>query len=121
MNSKINVLYIDDEPLNLDIFKISLNRYCNVFTANSGKEGLKFLKNNPYITHVISDFKMPGMDGIEFITIAKTSFPRKQYYILSGYHLNPEFTDAIQQNVISEYFEKPLEINKILRAMSIKE
>ena len=75
MSEKITILYVDDEELNLELFKINFNKEYNVITAESGKKGLEMLFAFPEIKIVISDMRMPGMSGIEFISIAKREYP----------------------------------------------
>lgn len=119
MDEKITVLYVDDEPINLDIFRLSLRNYCDVLTAESGDAGLHILNNEDGIKHVITDFKMPGMDGLEFIKLAKNEHPDIKFYILSGFNLTPKFSDALHQKIIVDFFEKPIDFNKILRALKV--
>jgi len=68
----ITVLYVDDEPINLELFKMSFRRVFNVIVAESGPQGLEVLQNTNGIKAVISDMKMPNMSGLEFIQKAVT-------------------------------------------------
>ena len=71
-NQKTTILYVDDEEINLFIFEQTFQDDYKVFTANSGEEGLKQLDNHAEsILVVISDMRMPNMNGVEFITQAK--------------------------------------------------
>ncbi|EHQ36123.1 PAS domain S-box protein [Methanoplanus limicola] len=67
-NSIISLLYVDDEPMLLDVGKIYIERFGNfsVTTALDAKEGLN-LSNEQNFDCIISDYQMPGMDGIEFL------------------------------------------------------
>ena len=63
------ILLVDDEPDILLSIKVLLERSpmgLEVVTASSGAEGLEVLRSRE-VDLVISDFKMPGMDGIEFL------------------------------------------------------
>jgi len=113
MNSNISILYVDDEPINLMMFQIGFERKFKVKTAESGFEGLKYLKSNPEIQIVISDMKMPGMNGIEFIKQAKNDFPYISFYILTGFEITDEITKAINEKLILKYFRKPLDLKAI--------
>ncbi|MBT4703936.1 MAG: response regulator, partial [Flavobacteriales bacterium] len=65
MDDAVNVLYVDDEQTNLFSFKASFRKDFNVFTAETGAEGLEILQNE--VIHIaISDQRMPEMSGIEF-------------------------------------------------------
>ena len=60
------ILYVDDEPENLRIFELTFRREFSIVTATSGEEGLEILRDRP-IALVLSDHRMPGMTGTEFL------------------------------------------------------
>jgi two-component system, response regulator, stage 0 sporulation protein F len=107
------ILYVDDEIINLDLFRINFRNTNKVLTAENGLSGLKVLEDNPDVSIVISDMKMPGMNGIEFINQAILHWPDIQYYILTGFDITPEIEDALQQHIIHHYFQKPLNIQEL--------
>lgn len=113
MNDKATILYIDDEPLNIMLFTVNFKKQFNVITGTSGVEGLQLLEKNPDIKSVISDMKMPGMNGIEFITKAKNIYPNINYYILTGYDITPEMQGALNKKLINQYFSKPVNFKEI--------
>jgi two-component system, response regulator, stage 0 sporulation protein F len=113
MTPGIAILYVDDEPINLMLFEQLFRRKHTVLTANSGFGGLEVLKENPEVDVIISDMKMPGMNGIEFIRQAKIFFPLKLFYILTGYGITPEIQQAIESGLISKYFQKPFNMSEI--------
>jgi len=117
MNTGITILYVDDEPINTMIFAANFKRNYIVLTAGSGFEGLDILKSNPEISIVISDMKMPEMNGIQFITKAKMGFPNIRFFILSGYELTPEIVDALDNKLILKYFKKPFNLREIETAI----
>lgn len=80
------VLLVDDEQkilssLTRELFEMEI---CDVVTAQSGAEGLEVIKNNPNIMVIISDYHMPGMDGIQFLTEASKISPDSTRIILTG-------------------------------------
>jgi two-component system, response regulator, stage 0 sporulation protein F len=113
MNQLSTILYIDDEPLNLMLFEINFKRDYKVISAENGEEGLEKLRSNPDIKVVISDMKMPGMNGIEFVTKAKADYPQLRYYILTGYDITKDIAEAINEKLIVKCFRKPFEIKEI--------
>lgn len=118
MSEKCTVLYVDDEPINLQLFKLLLGDKYNVITAISGEQGLEMLEKNSQITVVFSDMKMPEMNGLEFITTAKEKYSNLRYYILTGYEITDEITNAIQENIILKYLKKPFNIKEIENAIN---
>jgi two-component system, response regulator, stage 0 sporulation protein F len=113
MNEKKILLYVDDEPINLKLFALNFKNKFNVLTAESGAEGYELLKNNPETSVVISDMKMPGMNGIEFIRLAKKDFPEISYFILTGFDITEEIADALNERLIHKYFRKPFNMKDI--------
>lgn len=110
---KTKILYVDDEPINLQLFEINFrNDYC-VLTAESGFKGLEILKSEPEILLVISDMKMPGMNGIEFIKIAKQEYPNILFYILTGFEITEEIEGALNEELILKYFHKPFDMKEL--------
>ena len=113
MENKITLLYVDDEILNLTLFKHNFKKNYNVLTAESGEDGLKILKENQDISVVISDMKMPGINGVEFVRKAKNNFPDISYYILTGFDINDEIANALNEKIIEKYFRKPFNKKEI--------
>ncbi len=118
MDELVSILYVDDEPMNLMLFNINFKKKYNVITALSGEEGLEKLAENSQIRVVISDMKMPGMNGIEFIFQAKKNYPNIIFYILTGYDITSEIAQALKDKLINQYFSKPFNIEEIDRAIS---
>jgi two-component system, response regulator, stage 0 sporulation protein F len=110
---KLTILYVDDEPINLMVFTKVFERKFQVLTAESGFKGLDVLKENPHIELIISDMKMPRMNGIEFITEAKALYPHIHYYILTGYEITSQIQDALANGLIIKYFRKPFNMMEI--------
>jgi response regulator RpfG family c-di-GMP phosphodiesterase len=117
MNSKTKVLYVDDEFINLQLFEINFSNKFEILTAHSGNEALILLDKNPDTRVVLSDMKMPNMNGIEFILKAKEKHSEKDYFILSGFDLNEEIHQALESNLILNYFRKPFNLIEIETAI----
>ncbi|MFY0686533.1 MAG: response regulator [Cyclobacteriaceae bacterium] len=117
-NKQVTILYVDDEEMNLFIFKKAFEKYYHVITATSGHEGLEKLKeyHNDIIV-VISDMRMPQMNGVEFITKAREEFSNIVYFILTGFSYDEHIYQALNDNLIHEFFTKPFDTNKIRNAI----
>ncbi len=113
MVTKKKLLYVDDEDINLELFKIVFKNKFIVLTAKSGSLGLQQLENNKDVCIVISDMKMPGMNGIEFIKTAKERHKNIIYFILTGFEITEEISQAIESELINKYFKKPLNAKEI--------
>lgn len=118
MEKQLSVLYVDDEPTNLIFFKIMLQNQLKVVTAQSGKEALQILENGQHVDLIISDMLMPGMNGIEFLTLAEKFDNRIPRIMLSGYDKSPEIEAAINSGLIFEYLNKPLDRDRLMSLIS---
>jgi PAS domain S-box-containing protein len=80
-----SVLYVDDEPSLLELAKIFLERKDSftVTTKTSAKEGLDALKNRAFDA-IISDYAMPGIDGIEFLKTVRAENPSIPFLLFTG-------------------------------------
>jgi PAS domain S-box-containing protein len=79
------ILYVDDEPSQLDIGKLFLERrgHFSVDTITSAPAALALLDSKPYDA-VISDYQMPAMDGIEFLKAIRSSGNTIPYILFTG-------------------------------------
>jgi DNA-binding NtrC family response regulator len=95
MNEKI--LLVDDEVLLLDSLRRELSSKYKIDTAESGSEGLERISNNGPYAVIVSDFRMPKMDGIKFLTQAMDLAPNSVRMILTGNADLPTAIDAINK------------------------
>lgn len=110
---KTKILYVDDEAINLMLFKINLQKKYEVLTAENGMNGLEVLSVDKDISIVFSDMRMPEMNGIEFISKAKELYPEINFYILTGFEITSEISKALDNGLIDKYFQKPFNMNLI--------
>ena len=105
-NKKINILYIDDEIENLSGFKASFRRFYNIYTAESAEEGMEFLKNNE-IEIILTDQRMPGITGIEFLQSIIETYPDPIRILVTGYSDIEAVINAVNKGRIYKYVSKP--------------
>lgn len=105
-NKKYNILYVDDEVHNLRTFKATFKWEFNVFVARSAFEGFDFLDQND-IHLVISDQRMSGLSGTEFLKRVKVRSPDALRIILTGYTDLDAVVKAINECGIHRYMTKP--------------
>lgn len=112
------VLYVDDEEINLFLFEKSFESDLPVITAGSGEEALEKLKNHANeIKVVISDMRMPMMNGLEFVEEAKKEHKEISFFILTGFEFNPDLEDALENKLINKLFKKPFDYDQIKEAI----
>jgi len=103
------LLLVDDEPNIVAALRRLFRRDGHVIlTASSGPEGLDVLAKNK-VDVIISDQRMPGMTGVEFLRAAKAIYPDTIRIVLSGYTELQSVTDAINEGAVYRFITKPWE------------
>lgn len=110
---KPKVLYVDDDSINLQLFEAYMEDKFQVLLAGDALTGLEMLQSQSNIRIVVSDMKMPYMDGIEFISKARTKHPSVKYFLLTAYDVSCDIREALDQGVIVQCFHKPITMNSI--------
>jgi signal transduction histidine kinase len=100
------VLYVDDEPENLRIFELGFKRDFSVITAPSGEQALTVLAQRP-VAVVLSDQKMPGLTGVEFLARARDVDPKTIRMLITAYGDAETLGGAINEGSIYRYIAKP--------------
>jgi len=111
------ILYVDDEEINLMIFKHNLAQKYHILTAENGQNALDILHKNDDINHVITDLRMPEMSGLELVEEARKHFLDKKYFLLTGYSMNDRIRAALEEKLIHDYWMKPVNFSKIEAAI----
>ena len=103
---EFGVLYVDDEIHNLNSFKAAFRRDFNIHVAQSAREGRKILDQNE-IAVIVTDQRMPGMTGIEFLESIIPIYPDTIRILLTGFSDINAVTDAINRGQVYKYLVKP--------------
>lgn len=101
------LLLVDDEENILSALKRLLRRDgYKIITATSGAQGLRCLAENE-VDVIVSDQRMPGMTGVEFLNRAKDLYPQTLRLVLSGYTELQSIIDAVNEGAIYKFLTKP--------------
>jgi CheY-like chemotaxis protein len=112
------ILFVDDEVSVLRGYQRILHGEFAVSTAVGGAEGLAAVQaNGPYAV-VISDMRMPGMDGAEFLARVREKAPNTVRMLLTGYADINSAIAAVNQGNIFRYLTKPCEKPQLVEAIS---
>lgn len=107
-DENIRILCVDDEGNVLKSLKrVFLDDDYEILTASSGEEGIEILKNKQPVQVVISDYRMPGMDGVEFLRTVYDNWPDTVRIVLSGYADTGSVVEAINEGQIYKFIPKP--------------
>lgn len=112
-NKKVHILYVDDERQNLVSFKASFRHYYKVSIAQGGEEALKILEDNDEISLIISDQRMPGMSGVEFLEHAQEKYPAPIRMVMTGYSDIEAVVQAINKGKVYYYVSKPWNLDEL--------
>ena len=85
-----------------------------IITKQSGAEGLAYIKENELISVVISDFKMKGMNGLEFLQQVKALSPITKRCLCSGSFDKKTLEKKVQDKEIDAFMMKPVNFAKML-------
>ena len=108
----ISVLYVDDEIHNLNSFKATFRKEFNVFTASSPVEALEIMKVNP-VHIVITDQRMPGMTGVDFLIKVLGRYPDVMRVLLTGFAELTAVVEALSKGQVHYRMEKPWDEEQI--------
>ena len=107
MSSKPTILCVDDEVNILEGMKINLRKVGRILTAKSGAAGLKVLEENPDIAVVVSDMRMPEMDGATFLSKARDMRPDTVRILLTGFSDMEAAVRAVNEGQLFRFLTKP--------------
>lgn len=110
-----SILLVDDEPNVIKSLSRLLRGYTLV-TASSGEEGLAIAEQNAFDL-VISDYKMPGMDGISFLSKFMLMQPDAVRLILTGYADLETTQTAINDIGVFRFINKPWNNQEVINAV----
>ena len=114
-----HVLFVDDEPSITSALKRALHKEpYTIHTASSAVQALEMLSRLP-IDVIVSDEKMPGMSGTEFLARVCRDYPDTLRMILTGHGNLDVFTRAVKEGQIYRFFIKPC--NEVDLAITIRQ
>ena len=114
-------LLVDDDEFIRDSLKIAFTtKGCSMRVAETAEEGLQAIKEEQFDI-IISDFRLPGMNGLDFIRLASVTQPDAVNILITAYRDEYMFSEAIRIGV-TEFIEKPFSVKALvaLLALSLK-
>jgi CheY-like chemotaxis protein len=111
------LLFVDDEPNALRAANRILHRSYELVTATSGQEGLEALRRRGPFAAIVSDFRMPRMDGIEFLHHARAIAPESVRLMLTGQADLSAAVRAFNTSGLFRFLTKPLRPTDLMAAI----
>ncbi|MFC1855188.1 response regulator [Thermodesulfobacteriota bacterium] len=112
-----NILVVDDEEeARLGLAKLLSVKGYRVFTASNGVEALEVLRNQP-TSMIITDIKMPEMDGLTFLKEIKKIIPDVNVVIVTGYGEVEAYLEAMNLGAF-EFLHKPIQFDDLIKVIN---
>jgi putative two-component system response regulator len=114
----ISVLIVDDEPHVLNsLLRLFRREPFSVFCADSGQKGLEMLADLNNVALIISDQRMPGMNGTEFLHKSQLVSPDSIRMLLTGFSDIQDTVAAMNEGGATRYIAKPWQNDELLQAV----
>lgn len=111
------ILFVDDDINILNGFKRLFRNKYTLFISNSGNEALKIIASSEPFEVVVSDYRMPEMDGIKFLSSVKSISPNTVRIMLTGFADVNAAIDSINEGNIFRFLTKPIANEQLERAI----
>ena len=111
---KFTVLYVDDEEMSLKYFTRAFQNQFQILTAANAQEGYQILeKHRDKIALIMTDQRMPGEQGVQFLGRARDLHPRAIRILTTAYSDIEVAIDAVNSGAIYKYISKPWEVPEL--------
>jgi response regulator RpfG family c-di-GMP phosphodiesterase len=101
------ILCVDDEPRIVDGLVVQLRREYQVLAANGGNRALQILQENGAPAVIVSDMRMPGMDGATLLKHVRQLYPETTRILLTGESGRDAAIAAVNEGQIFRFLTKP--------------
>ena len=115
-----SVLIVDDEPLILEeaLEALEFEGY-DPLTAGNVRDALKIAHDNPDITLILTDLKMPGQSGLDLVEILKQEFNNKLCFIVMSGHGSSDVEDSVIEQGFT-FIRKPLDVDELTEIIRLR-
>lgn len=114
----VKILCVDDEPNILSGYQRALRKQLEIETASGGAEALEKIKTSGPYAVLVTDMRMPGMDGVQFLQEARRVAPDSVRIMLTGNADQQTATDAVNAGHIFRFLSKPCPPEDLACALS---
>ena len=117
IRARPQILFVDDEPLVLESISKLLRKEFDVHLATSGAQALQKMRELPQLAVVISDMRMPSMDGATFLQAALQRCPGATRIMLTGEAGREAAAMAVNKGQIFRFLSKPCPLEELKAAI----
>ena len=108
MGNEVKILFVDDEPNVLRALqRLLVDEEYTLLQAESGEKGLQILAEEEPVQLVVSDYRMPHMNGVDFLKKVYARWPETVRIVLSGYADTAAVVAAVNEGHIYKFIPKP--------------
>jgi DNA-binding NtrC family response regulator len=111
------ILFVDDNTIILSAFQLQLRKRYSISVASSGQLGLNMMKEEGPFAVVISDMRMPRMDGFTFLKKAQEISPDSVLMMLTGNADQKTASDAVNDNNVFRFITKPCQSELLISSI----
>ena len=104
---------MDDEPALLRAYRRRLRQWTNIDYVESSAEASALLQSSSYKL-ILTDFNMPGLDGLALLTQAQSSSPQAKRFLMTGAPNDERVMEAVRDGVIHRCLPKPFKANMLV-------
>jgi len=112
------ILCVDDDANILQGYQRQLRKQFHIETALGGNEALETIASNGPFAVIVSDMRMPGMDGVQVLTAAKQRAPDSVRMMLTGYGDQQTAIEAVNEGNIFRFLSKPCPPQTLAKALT---
>ena len=112
------ILFVDDEQNVLDSIRRQLRKKFQVTTALGGQQALELVRQEGPFAVVVSDMRMPEMDGIQFLAKVKAVAPETVRMMLTGNADQETAVQAVNQGSIFRFMTKPCSVELLTHSLA---
>jgi signal transduction histidine kinase len=110
------VVYVDDERPNRIVFEASLKTEFRIKSVPDAKSALQLLEVED-VAVLVSDIRMPDMDGLELLRIVKEKHPRTLRMVITAFSDIDPILTAINEGLVARYIIKPFDRDEVMQAL----
>lgn len=112
------ILFVDDEPDLLAAYQRHLRKVFKIETAEGPEKGLAAVTERGPFAVIVSDLRMPNMDGIQFLSLVRKKAPNSVRIMLTGCADLETSIAAVNEGNIFRFLTKPCQPNTLVKALT---